>query len=122
VQRVVDSRAARGRRFDSARRTCREGEDLTGNFSPYAHVRRGEEWIDHHRIASPPTQERDQILASVGNQLLQNYRLEALGAANDPDTHTISEYFFGAGTASRPATSSDHQRMCQFSGVSSLKQ
>jgi hypothetical protein len=48
------------------------GENLT-NFSPYAHVGCGEERVDYQRIASPPTQERDQILANIGNQLPQNY-------------------------------------------------
>jgi hypothetical protein len=46
---------------------------LPRHFSPCAHVRRGEECVDHERIVSLPTQERDQILASIGNQLLQNY-------------------------------------------------
>jgi hypothetical protein len=64
--RVLDSRAARGRKFDSARPTCGHCENLTTNLSQHAHVRCGKDRIDHQRIAPPPTQQRDQILASIG--------------------------------------------------------
>jgi hypothetical protein len=45
-----------------------------------------------------------------------------LGAANDPDTHIFSENFFERGAGSPPATSADHLRLCQFSGVLALQQ